>query len=53
MDSETFVTFKSGDDCKIIGNEKAIDRMIELLEKAGFKWNEQICTWDEGFYEPA
>ncbi len=40
-----------GYEAKITGDEPAIRAVEEAFERAGIRYNEQIETWDEGFYK--
>lgn len=40
-----------GYEAEITGDEAAIRAIEEAFERAGIKFNEEICTWDEGFYD--
>lgn len=44
-------TAKDGSEAVIKGDEQAIEAIECAFERAGIKWNEQVETWDEGFYK--
>ena len=44
-------TAMTGHEAEIVGDEAAVRAIEEIFERAGVKFNEQIGTWDEGFYE--
>lgn len=45
------ITDKAGRDASLTGSSELIDRIEALLEANGFKWNEEVECWDEGFYD--
>ncbi len=45
------ITDKAGREVMISGSADLIDHIGEILETNGFKWNEQVECWDEGFYK--
>jgi len=47
------ITDKTGRDVQLSGSSDLIDRIEAMLEANGFKWNDQVECWDEGFYETA
>ena len=50
MNSTTYFTNKDGRACKITGDDEAVTSLNAILESAGLEWNEEMGTWDEGFY---
>jgi len=51
MKATVHFTAKDGAEATINGGTRALDALEALFENAGIKWNEQIGTWDAGFYE--
>lgn len=51
IDFGVFFTAKSGAECKITGDLAAVERITAILAARGVQFNEEIETWDEGFYD--
>jgi len=49
--STVYFTAKNGAEATITGDVKALDAIEKLFKRAGIRWNEQIGTWDEGYYD--
>ena len=47
------ITDRAGREVQLSGSSDLIDRIENILSANGFKWNEQVECWDEGFYETA
>ena len=45
------ITDKAGHEAQLSGSPYVLDRIETMLEAAGFKWNEEVECWDEGFYQ--
>jgi len=46
-----FFTAKDGSSAEITGDQKAVRAIERVFRKAGVKFNRDVETWDEGFYE--
>lgn len=46
----TYFTNKYGDQCALVGEAGAVQSLCELLEVAGIRWQDDLGTFDEGFY---
>ena len=46
-----YFTAKDGSTCKITGDQKAIVVIERIFEAHGVHYNEQVETWDEGYYQ--
>lgn len=44
-------TDKDGNECKIFGDSRAIEVLEKIMQKAGIRWNEEVGTWDAGYYK--
>ena len=44
-------TAKDGTEASIVGHVNALEAIEKAFEKAGIKYNDDIETWDEGFYD--
>jgi hypothetical protein len=45
-----FFTSVGGYSAKITGDELALSAIEEAFERAGIKFNDELETWDEGYY---
>ncbi len=52
MNAEIGIYFTSldGSSAKIVGNEAAILAIEDAFTRAGIKFNDELETWDEGYY---
>jgi len=50
LSAKIFFTSLDGYEAQITGDEPALRAIEEALERAGIRFNEQVGTWDEGFY---
>lgn len=48
--SYIYITAKNGSDCRIEGDDAAVTAVIKACQKAGARYNREVCTWDFGFY---
>jgi hypothetical protein len=46
-----FFTAQDGSQAKITGDDNAISAIEKAFKRAGIKYNDQVETWDEGFYK--
>lgn len=53
MKATVFFTSIGGYEAQITGDEPALRAIEEIFERAGIKFNEQVETWDEGYYSTA
>jgi hypothetical protein len=44
-------TALDGSEAEIRGDERALDAIEKAFVRAGIRFNTQIETWDEGFYD--
>jgi hypothetical protein len=46
-----YFTAKNGETAMITGDHGAIEAIEKIFEAAGVKFNDEVETWDEGYYE--
>ncbi len=50
MTNDVFFTTKDGWDARITGDQRAVEALVCLIQRAGIRYNENVGTWDEGYY---
>jgi len=51
MRATIYFTALDGSEAEITGADAALEAIEKAFKKAGIKFNEQVETWDEGFYD--
>jgi hypothetical protein len=53
MEYTIYVTAADGSGAKITGDMAAVEAVTAVLDAAGVRYDEQVETYDFGFYKPA
>lgn len=53
MEYTIYVTAADGSSARIVGDVAAVEAITAVLDAAGIRYDEQVETYDFGFYKPA